>query len=450
MKFEVNFDGLVGPTHNYSGLSYGNTASLKNQNAVSNPKAAALQGLEKMWFLASLGLKQGFFPPQERPKMSVLRRLGYTGTDQDILEKVSKNDPELLLAASSSAGMWAANAATISPSMDCEDKRMHITPANLTSNFHRAIEADWTANLLKQIFPNPHHFVHHPKLLPNLCFSDEGAANHMRLYGNKEGEPISGIELFVFGRYAFKPNLYKPNNFPARQTYEASAAIARLHQLSPKQTLFIQQNPMAIDAGAFHNDVVAVSNEHVLFYHELAFLENDAFMEKLAEFFLKTCGIKLIFIKVLNEEVPIKDAVTSYLFNSQLLSLPNGHMALLAPMESQTTPSVAAYLEQMLQDPNHPIKYVHYSDIRESMKNGGGPACLRLQVQLTQEEFAATNQNFLITENTYHKLKAWVNKHYRDRLHPQDLADIQLLHESYQALENLSEILCLHGIYDFE
>ena len=28
MAYEVNFDGLVGPTHNYAGLSYGNVASL--------------------------------------------------------------------------------------------------------------------------------------------------------------------------------------------------------------------------------------------------------------------------------------------------------------------------------------------------------------------------------------------------------------------------------------
>ena len=57
--FEANFDGLVGPTHNYAGLSVGNVASLNNAKNTSNPKQAAKQGLAKMKALADLGMVQG-------------------------------------------------------------------------------------------------------------------------------------------------------------------------------------------------------------------------------------------------------------------------------------------------------------------------------------------------------------------------------------------------------
>ncbi|MDX2347040.1 MAG: N-succinylarginine dihydrolase, partial [Legionella sp.] len=30
--YELNLDGLVGPTHHYAGLAYGNTASLAHAN----------------------------------------------------------------------------------------------------------------------------------------------------------------------------------------------------------------------------------------------------------------------------------------------------------------------------------------------------------------------------------------------------------------------------------
>ncbi|MGA8031441.1 MAG: N-succinylarginine dihydrolase, partial [Casimicrobiaceae bacterium] len=44
----MNFDGIPGPTHNYSGLAQGNLAAERNAQQVSNPREAALQGLEKM------------------------------------------------------------------------------------------------------------------------------------------------------------------------------------------------------------------------------------------------------------------------------------------------------------------------------------------------------------------------------------------------------------------
>src|SRR5687768_11173563 len=178
--YEVNFDGLVGPTHNYAGLSYGNVASMSHKRSVSSPRQAALQGLAKMKFLADLGVKQAVLPPHPRPDIAALRRIGFTGSDADVLAKVQREDPVLLAAVSSSSSMWAANAATVSPSADTSDGRMHFTPANLVSLFHRSLEAPTTAAVLRAIFNDEKHFAHHPPLPATMHFSDEGAANHTR------------------------------------------------------------------------------------------------------------------------------------------------------------------------------------------------------------------------------------------------------------------------------
>src|ERR1044072_3846641 len=112
---QVNFDGIVGPTHNYAGLSYGNVASMTNKSSVSHPRQAALEGLAKMKFLHDLGLKQAVLPPPERPHRPTLRARGYEGDDAATLAKVAKEDPQLLAKVSSASAMWAANAATVSP-----------------------------------------------------------------------------------------------------------------------------------------------------------------------------------------------------------------------------------------------------------------------------------------------------------------------------------------------
>src|SRR5215475_8689569 len=109
---EINFDGLVGPTHHYAGLSSGNLASEGHAGEVSNPRAAALQGLEKMRFVAGLGVGQAILPPQPRPDIGLLRRLGFEGTDGAVLARARRSAPELLSAASSASAMWVANAAT--------------------------------------------------------------------------------------------------------------------------------------------------------------------------------------------------------------------------------------------------------------------------------------------------------------------------------------------------
>ncbi|HEX4125723.1 MAG TPA: N-succinylarginine dihydrolase [Tepidisphaeraceae bacterium] len=437
---EINFDALIGPTHNYAGLSAGNLASQQNRGAVSRPRDAALQGLAKMKQVAELGVPQAILPPQSRPDLATLRRLGFAGDDAAVVAAAAKTQPELLAACYSASSMWAANAATISPNGDCRDGICHITPANLASHFHRTLEVPQTAAVLKQIFPGP-RFAHHPPLPAGSPIGDEGAANHTRLCRDYGGP---GLELFVYGRRGLGgnraedgPALLKQEKFPARQTLEASQAIARLHGLNPRHTLFIQQNPQAIDAGVFHNDVIAVGNRDVLFCHEKAFVDQPAAIAAIRRAFAETCGGELRIIEVSERQVPIADSVKSYLFNSQLLTLPAGQTALLVPAECMETPSTRAFLAEQ-----H-FAEIHVADLRQSMRNGGGPACLRLRVVLTEEERAAIAPGVLWSPSLHDRLCQWVIRHYRETIAPDDLADPALVVESRFAMRELESILGL-------
>lgn len=443
--FEGNFDGIVGPTHNYSGLSYGNVASLDNRQSCSHPREAALQGLEKMHFLSRLGLKQGIIPPQERPHIPFLKQLGFTGSDTDILFQAAKHFPVGLAASCSAAAMWTANAATICPSSDSSDGRVQLTPANLIHKLHRSIEPQTTAKILKHIFPDPHYFKHHAPLLAQDTFSDEGAANHTRL--GKEDVP--GVHLFAYGRIATHPDHSIPKLYPARQTLEASQAIARLHQVDPENVVFVQQNPLAIDAGVFHNDVISVGHGNVFLYHQEAFIHTPKVIELLRHK-LERLGQSLITLEIPAEQISLKETVASYLFNSQLVTLPTGSMALIAPSECQANPRIAACIAELISSKNNPIETVHYLNVRESMRNGGGPACLRLRVLLNEAEWKAVNPSFILTDALYEKLKTWINTHYRESLTLAELADPLLLQESQKALDALTQILQMGSFYDFQ
>jgi succinylarginine dihydrolase len=448
--YELNLDGLVGPTHSYAGLSYGNIASQRHRREPSSPRQAALQGLRKMKRLADLGLRQGVLPPQERPDVLSLRRLGFSGDDAGVLEHAAREDPVLLAACCSASGMWAANAATVSPSADTMDGRVHFTPANLLTQFHRSLEPQTTAAALKAIFPDESAFFHHDPLPAAAPFSDEGAANHTRL-GPSHGQ--RGLEIFVYGKSAFSSGLPAPLRFPARQTREASAAIARLHGLNERNTLLLQQNPAAIDAGAFHNDVVAVGNVNVMLYHESAFVacvDGPSAADQVRKAYAKATGSEELFLVEASErQVPLADAVSSYLFNSQLVSLPDGSMTLIAPVECQEIPAAAAFIDQLMQS-GTPVRSVNFVDVRQSMRNGGGPACLRLRVALTPSQFELMNPGVLLTESLYEQLCGWVERHYREQLHPDELADPKLLAESRNALDELTRILRLGPIYRFQ
>lgn len=430
---EVNFDGFIGPTHNYAGLALGNVASARNAGTVSNPRAAALQGLAKMRSLIALGCAQGFLPPLQRPDLATLRALGFSGSDSIVIEKAAKAAPDLLANVYSASSMWTANAATIAPSPDTPDGKVHFTPANLASNFHRSIEAEGTARVLKHIFRDESRFVHHPPLPGGAHFGDEGAANHGR-FAREHGEP--GVHLFVYGEDGAR--------FPARQKRRASEAVARHHGLAPESTLFVLQSKKALDAGAFHNDVVSVANGTVLFAHEEAFEDREA-----AHAAIRAAAPFVEIIEAPAAAVSLDDAVSSYLFNSQLVSLPGGEMALVLPKESEENPRVKAFIDETLAR-NNPINRALYLDVRESMRNGGGPACLRLRVVLSEAERRAVNQNFLLDESKIAALEALVRQHYRDRLALDDLRDPSFRAEAYAALDAMTQLLGMGAFYDFQ
>jgi succinylarginine dihydrolase len=443
---ELNFDGLVGPSHHFGGLSFGNVASSQHEGELSNPRQAALQGLAKIRKLHELGVPQGLFPPHLRPELSLARRMGFVGDDATVLRDLSREMPLLLAACYSASSMWTANAATVSPSADSADGKVHFTPANLQNRIHRSIEMPTTARILRAVFRDAALFEHHEPLPATAALGDEGAANHTRLTPDHGAR---GVQLFVFGESAANPWNPRPKVFPARQTLESCQALKRLHRVPDEQAIFAQQNPEMIDQGVFHNDVISVGNLGLFFFHEEAFLDTPKVIAELTEKYARTTGGTLQLIRVTKEEVPAGFAVSTYLFNSQLVTLPNGKTLLVAPKECEENDQVRAYVSRLV-DGDAPIDEVVYVDLRQSMSGGGGPACLRLRVVLTEREERALAPGALFTPALDQKLVAWIERHYRDRLKPSDLADPAFLAETRTALDELTRILELGAIYPFQ
>jgi len=442
MTVEASFDALVGPTHSYAGLSPGNLAATGSRGQISHPRQAALQGLAKMRLVRGLGVLQGLLPPQERPHMPTLRSLGFGGSDADVLAAVAKQSPHLLAQASSSSSMWAANAATIAPSADTEDRRVHIVVANLATLFHRFLESDGTFDTLARIFSDSRHFVVHRALPAHLSFGDEGAANHMRLAA-EHGLPA--LHALVYGRSASDRSL--GSTFPMRQSLEASEAVARHFHLGAGRAVFVRQSRRAIDSGAFHNDVVATSNQGVLLYHEAAYDPEE--LGRLMDSARDHLGGAFFPIGVRDEELSLDEAVATYLFNSQIVTTKTGGMAIVAPAECEESPRARAVLERVVSEKN-PIASVKFVDLRQSMKNGGGPACVRLRVTLTAEEQQAVHARCFFDDAMDASLTSWIERHYREQLAPEDLADPKLLDETRTALDELTRILGLGALYEFQ
>ena len=411
---EINFDGIIGPSHNYAGLSLGNLASQRNAGDVSQPRAAALQGIDKMRANLALGLSQGVLLPHPRPNRPWLAELGTTFEDAD---------PALAANALSASAMWAANAATVSPATDAGDGRCHLTVANLRTMPHRSHEWPATLAQLRLAFAASEFAVHDP--VPP-AFGDEGAANHM-LLSAKHAEP--GVEVFVYG--------VSGGPFPARQHIEASKAIARLHRLDPERTIFAQQSEEAIAAGAFHNDVVAVANERVLFAHEKAFADKQSLVGQLEQ---RLPGFE--YVEVSDADVPLSDAVRSYLFNAQLVTLPGGEMTLVAPTECRETPSVWAWIERHIAG-NGPIRNVEIVDVRQSMANGGGPACLRLRVVADP---TTIDPRFLVDDSKLDRLAHVVREHWPVEIANDDLQSPALIREVEAARAALLQALDLRQL----
>jgi succinylarginine dihydrolase len=395
---EINFDGIIGPSHNYAGLSLGNIASSSNAGAVSQPRAAALQGIEKMRANLRLGLAQGFFMPLDRPNQMWLAGLA---TDMESAE------PHIRAAAFSASAMWAANAATVSPAPDTADGKCHLSAANLLTMAHRSHEWHGTLAQLKLAFADEQHFAVHPPVPPP--YGDEGAANFMRLCPT---HGAAGIEIFVYGKSG--------GPFPARQHLESSKAIARAHLLDPARTLFVQQAEIAIAAGAFHNDVVAVANERVLFTHEQAFEYPDATYAD-----IKRLMPEAEIVVVPADRVSLADAIQSYLFNAQLVTLPDGGMALILPSEAQANQRVWSWLSEMVEG-NGPIRQLVPVDVRQSMANGGGPACLRLRVVADP---ATVDQRFIADEAKLDRIASVIASHWPESIKPDQLGEAALINQ---------------------
>lgn len=400
--FEANIDCLSGPTHHFGGLSFGNIASTDSKGELSRPKKAALQGLEKMKLLYDLGIPQIILPPHPRPLYSALRAIGFRGSDQEVIERAFHTKPEHLLEVSSSSAMWMANGATVTPSSDALDKKLHLTPANLASNFHRAIEVETTARFLNKLFSA--FATIHPALPSCTQFLDEGAANHTRF--------STGLNLFVYGSER------GTKKYPARQSRKASEAIARLHQLPASQCIFLEQNPAAIDAGCFHNDVISTGFETLFLYHEKAFVD-----------FQPLPGITCV--KILETDLSLEEAVKSYFFNSQIVRSHN-KLILICPEECRNLAFIRAlpYFDEVL-----------FIDLNESMKNGGGPACLRLRVQLTAEELQAIPQSALFSPTLYKNIKSIIETSYPDSFHLTDLLDPQFRAAAQHAITQIDRLI---------
>ena len=409
---EINFDGIVGPSHNYAGLSLGNLASSRNAGQVSQPRAAALQGLDKMRSTRALGLAQGILLPHARPNRPWLSDLGAT---------IEECEPALAANAMSASAMWAANAATVSPAPDTSDGKCHLTVANLRTMPHRSHEWPGTLRQLAAAFADSRSFMVHTPVPP--AFGDEGAANHMRLTP-AHGEP--GVEIFVYG--------VSGGGFPARQHIEASKAVARRHGLDHARTIFAEQSEEAIAAGAFHNDVVAVANERVLFAHEKAFADRDALVTQCERL---VPGFE--FVEVPDAEVPLGDAVRSYLFNAQLVTPPDGEMTLVAPTECRETPSVWTWLEAHAAG-NGPIRRVEIVDVRQSMANGGGPACLRLRVVADP---ATVDPRFLVDDAKLDRIADVVRAHWPAEIDGRELQQPPLIRDIEAARAALLDALGL-------
>ncbi len=417
-NIEINIDGMIGPTHHFGGMGVGNLASLASRNQVSSPLKAALEGLAKMEVLAGMGVEQYYLPPLERPNWRWLASIGFPGDHGDALRRCFDEEPSLLSAAYSSAFMWTANAATVAPASDTLDGNLHLIPANLCSSLHRGHEAVERRDQLQEMFyPVPNAQVHDP--LPSVCaLRDEGAANHMRLT-NLDGQ--DAIHVFVYGA----SNDARSPKFLARQTEQAARRVAGCLRLRAEDCVFAEQSAHAIDAGVFHNDVIAMSNGNMMIYHEQAFENGESVVDEICRKFTAKTKTTSNFVCVSNKEVSLDEAVRTYLFNSQLLSIgPHEDQAveLISPSQCLDSPAVSGLIQRWIRDEDNPIRRVRYLSLHQSMRNGGGPACLRLRVILNRELLSILGDRFKANENRISRLRTEVIRRYPDSIVLSDLA----------------------------
>lgn len=429
---EVQLDRIVGPTHHFGGLGIGNLASMEHAGQISNPKAAALQGLDKMRTVARLGVPQFILPPQTRPDLEFLRSIGFRGDDADVLRRVADHDPGLLSAASSCSAMWTANAATVTPGVDSGDAMTHVTVANLVASVHRAIEPSHTGEDLQRVLAGACR-LHRP-VGGGVAMRDEGAANHMR-FGS--GKVEAGANVFVYGDGDPAPRKHWP-----RQSRRACEAVARLHALPTNNTFFLKQHPSAIDAGAFHNDVVAMSHQNLLIHHQLAFDDPDGILVQIADAYLRLTGIPMVRIVVGNETLSLEDAVGTYLFNSQIVSAPERDLTqpiVIAASQVAEHPAARALVDGWIADGI--FSDARFVELGQSMWGGGGPACLRLRIPMPETGVDAMSAGCRWSEALHEELREVISAEYESRLQTDDLARIEFYREAERARRRIEACL---------
>ena len=460
MLEEVQLVGLVGPTHHYAGMSWGNVASERHKGSPSSPRRAALQSVALMRELISLDQHVLVMPPLYRPDLSLLERFGLRGTGDDLLRSAALH-PDLLSMASSASSMWTANAGTWAPGRDTQDGVARLVVANLVAKAHRSLEPPGTEAHLRAIFGDDPSVEVLSALPSTPAFGDEGAANHMRLASPRSD---TALHVFVYGRLGDEPAdaAWEERNptlvaaplhqgtpplplYPARQSLRASQAVARRLHLAPEQTFFLRQHPQAIRAGVFHNDVAAISCGAFLLHHELAYVEDEA-ASALWERCAALLGEDYQRVVVPAAEVSLEEAVRTYLFNGQLFDRGGGRLVFLLPDTCRTSEAVQRCLTRICRA-HRRITEVRYVDLHQSMRNGGGPACLRLRLQMTAEQLQAVPQGFRMTLGSLDQLEHWASAHLADELHPADLAEPSFVAACHRALDALRRVLDAPSLY---
>ena len=354
-----------------------------------------------------------------------------TNNVTESIQSIYDKGPKYLSTISSSSFMWMANSATVSPSVDHKDNKLHITPSNLALTPHRSLEINQTQFLFSELFNNTDQFrVHLPS--PNY-FRDEGAANHIRFAPSLESK---GLHLMVYSCESEQIEKDVTDSFPGRQTKEASKFIIQQQGVSDSQVVFAKQNSDSVQQGIFHNDVISSGHLDLFITHELAFEDTNLVINDLQSKYYALHKENLNVVVIKESMLSIKECVLTYFFNMQIISPNSNDMELILPMEclgNQRIQTVLTYI----QEKEERIKDIHYVQLNESMKNGGGPACLRLRLQLTMPQWTVIPSKFKFNDKLYKDLIEIIQTNYPESFEIENQIEtefIQRLRNTYNLL----------------
>lgn len=332
--------------------------------------------------------------------------------------------------------MWMANAGTCSSRTDTLDGKGRIVIANLTASLHRGQESEERHLQLRYLFQDLDQFEVVQALPSVHPLRDEGAANAMRFWNPKNNR---GMYVFVFGEgYSQAKNVSHPEIarmlpkvHPSRQTALASQLVARRLGIGDTRSLFVQQLPKAIDAGVFHNDVIATSHEDFLLVHECAYVDQPNSLDRMADIFRKQCHGTLRTLVITEKELSLSEAVATYLFNSQIVTRKDGSWLMLCPVECQESPTASQVLKRIQREEPR-IGAIEFVSLRESMANGGGPACLRLRTYASEQEIDELPARTRIQDESLSFLEGVIASEYPETVQLEDFLDLDLVSHCFR------------------